>query len=173
MLLGVSAPVPVVSDTKMSFGNSYKPVFNWANICFANLVRAFGRTATKLCSVPKSFAQHFLGIAQFGEPCLWLAESKESSPVDERENKKKEKKQTDDVVGGVALSLGPRMIQQLLELHCEGWLKYTDLTLAYILDHAVFCLKFGPKFAPHYNHGLWEEGESVQCLKQICILHTQ
>ena len=173
MLLGVSAPVPVVSDTKMSFGNSYKPVFNWANICFANLVRAFGRTATKLCSGPKSFAQHFLGIAKFGETLPLIGwEQRELSCGRERKEEE-EKKQTDDVVGGVALSLGPRMIQQLLELHCEGWLKYTDLTLAYILDHAVFCRKFGPKFAPHYNHGLWEEGESVQCLKQICVLHTQ
>ena len=27
----------------------------------------------------------------------------------------------------------------IAELHCEGWLKYTDLTLAYIFNHAVCC----------------------------------
>ena len=27
----------------------------------------------------------------------------------------------------------------VVKLPCEGWLKYTDLTLAYILDHAVCC----------------------------------
>ena len=37
---------------------------------------------------PKSFAQHVLGIiTQFGEPCLWLTESTESSPVGEVEIK--------------------------------------------------------------------------------------
>ena len=37
---------------------------------------------------PKSFAQHVLGIfAQFGEPYLWLIESKESAHVDEEEIK--------------------------------------------------------------------------------------
>ena len=37
---------------------------------------------------PKSFAQHVLGIfAQFDETCFSLAESTESSPVDEEEVK--------------------------------------------------------------------------------------
>ena len=37
---------------------------------------------------PKSFIQHVLGIfTQFSKPCLWLVESKESSPVDEEEIK--------------------------------------------------------------------------------------
>ena len=43
------------------------------------------------------------------------------------------------LVGGAALSLGPRMIQYLVEVSWEGWLKYTDLTLAYTLYHAVSC----------------------------------
>ena len=94
-----------------------KHVLNWANICFTNLVwwvqQAWRRCGVRsLCLVmqtftswtcfgqfdklppsyvrcPKSFAQHALGIfAQFGEPCLRLVESKESSPVDEAERTK-------------------------------------------------------------------------------------
>ena len=37
---------------------------------------------------PKSIAQHVQGIfAQFGEPCLWLNESKERPPVDQEDIK--------------------------------------------------------------------------------------
>ena len=43
------------------------------------------------------------------------------------------------LVGGATLSQGHRMRQKIVELSCEGWLKYTDLTLAYIFDHAVCC----------------------------------
>ena len=41
----------------------------------------------------------------------------------------------------------------VVELPCEGWWKYIDLTLAYILDHAVCCVcqKFGPKLSSHYK----------------------
>ena len=40
------------------------------------------------CEGSKIFAQHVLGIfAEFDEPCLWLVESKESSPVDAEEIK--------------------------------------------------------------------------------------
>ena len=57
---------------------------------------------------PKSFAQHVLGIfAQFGEPCLWSVESKESSPVDEEEIK------MDD---GVDISLASEGIDVFVDL---------------------------------------------------------
>ena len=59
-------------------------VFNWANFCFADLVEP----RKGYIRGPKSFAQHVLGIfAQFGESCLLLVESKESSPVGEEEIK--------------------------------------------------------------------------------------
>ena len=60
---------------------------------------------------PKSFAQHALGIfAQFGEPCLRLSESKESSPVDEEKiNKNKNNDSVD-------LSLASEGIDQFVEL---------------------------------------------------------
>ena len=89
----------------------------------------------------KSFTQHVLGIfTQFGKPCLWLVESKENCPVDEEDIKIKMDGGVDtsltserivlfvDFVGVAALSLGYRMIQQLVELPCEGWLKYIDDT---------------------------------------------
>ena len=38
----------------------------------------------------------------------------------------------------------------VVELPWVGWLKYTDMTLAYILDQAS-CRKFGPKLVFHYN----------------------
>ena len=63
-------------------------VLNWANVCFGNLVRGIRKTATSYVRGPKSSAQHVVGIlAQFGEPCLWSVENKESSPVNEEEIK--------------------------------------------------------------------------------------
>ena len=60
---------------------------------------------------PKSFAQHALGIfAQFGEPCLRLAESKENSSVDE------EKGQEIKMNDSVDLSLASERIDQFVEL---------------------------------------------------------
>ena len=59
---------------------------------------------------PKSFAQHVLGIfAHFGEPCLWLVESKDSSLVDEEEIKIK----MDD---GVDTSLASEGIDLVVDL---------------------------------------------------------
>ena len=54
------------------------------------------------------------------------------------------------LVGGATLSRRPRMRYKLVELPCEGWWKYIDLTLAYIFDHAV-CCNFGPKLASRYK----------------------
>jgi len=65
-------------------------VLNWANFCFVNLVQGIRRTAMKLCLGSRSFAQHVQGIfAQISKPCRWLADSKESSSMDEEERKGK------------------------------------------------------------------------------------
>ena len=59
-----------------------KPVLGWANVCFASLGWGIRRTATKLYSGSRK-----LSSTCSGEHCLWLVESKESSPVDEEEIK--------------------------------------------------------------------------------------
>ena len=66
----------------------------------------------------KSFARHVLGIfAQFGEPCLCLVESKESSLVDEEEIKIK----MDDSVDTSLASEGIDLVVDLWEAQpCLG-----------------------------------------------------
>ena len=110
---------------KWPFLVSLKPVLDWANFCFANVMNfgVFDKLRWSYVRGPKSFAQHVLGIfSQFGEPCFWLVESKESSPVDEEEIKNKDGWRCQYftrfggnwpicwLVGGAASSLGPRMI---------------------------------------------------------------
>ena len=62
------------------------------------------------------------------------------------------------LVGGAALSWRPRMIVvSWIELPCEGWRKYIDLTwLDFSLHFRTCCLlrvcrKFGPKLASYYK----------------------
>ena len=114
--------------------------------------------------VPKSFTQHVLGIfALFNKPCLWLAESGElSCGWGRRKNgwryrevfhvlwrefvylltcgkcRRVSGTQNDIVVSWITLC-------GMIKVY---WLD--DLTLAYILDHAV-CCKFRPKLASHYK----------------------
>ena len=66
----------------------FSPSLSKAQFCFANLVEVFDELRRSYVQGPKSFNQHALGMfPQFGEPCFRLAESKESSPVDEEEIK--------------------------------------------------------------------------------------
>ena len=115
-----------------------KPVLNWANVSSRTKLEVFGEAiwfligptflhepswkySSKLYSGPKSFAQHVLGtFALLADHCLWLAESRALLWM-----KKKQIKMDDRVarfytrfggnlficwlVGGAALSLGPRM----------------------------------------------------------------
>ena len=65
-------------------------ILNWAYFCFTNLVQGIRQTQLQQSYIrgPKSFAQHVLGIfTQLSKSCLWLVESKESSPVDVEEIK--------------------------------------------------------------------------------------
>ena len=133
---------------------------------FANLV---GSIRLSYIRGPKSFAQHVLGtFALFDDHCLWLAESRALLWM-----KKKIKIKMNDgvarfftrfggnlficwLVGGAALSRRRRLFL-LVEVPCEGWWKYIDLTW---LDFSLHfrsccplrvCCKFGPKLASHYK----------------------
>ena len=78
-----------------------KHVLNWANFCFTNLVGSICWTVMKLCSGSKKLYSSCSGnFTQFGEHCLWLVESKVSSPVDEEEGKMK---MDDRVITSLAL----------------------------------------------------------------------
>ena len=100
-------------------------------------------------------AQHVLGIfTQFSEHCLWLDESEESSPVDEEEITIK----IDDHVDTSLASEGTDLLTcgrcnpvsrtqndtviSWITLRGNDYsiLTWFDLTLAYILDHAVSCV---------------------------------
>ena len=78
------------------------------------------------------------------------------------------------LVGGAVLSRGPRMRCYLVELPCEGWLKYTDLTLACIFDHAVCCASAVRAEACISLQASWERGKVRRTVRTMfCELKVQ
>ena len=124
------------------------------NLCFANLVQVFfsSNCDEDIFGVQKpSLDQHVLGIfALFDEPCLWLAESGELSCGRGRKKWMTVSLGTSLASEGICLFVDLWEAQPcdwdpdwyyswitLWEMIKVYWLD--DLTLAYILDHAVCC----------------------------------
>ena len=125
-------------------------VLNWVNFCFKNLVWGIHRTVTKLYSGSKKLHSTVLGIfTQFGESCLWLVESKDSSPVDEEEIKVK----MDD---GVNTSLASEGTDHYLwELSLGPWNKW-------IIVRRTVRIMFGERAVRPIKNGLLGEAQSCR-----------
>ena len=166
---------------------SVKPFLNWRNLCFANLVRGVRRTGKKFgkvssfligrtftsrtffgqfderrwsyARVPKRFA---LGIfTQFGEPCLWLAESKESSPVGEEEIKIKMDEGVDTSLTSegtdLVLICGRRsLVSGTQNGVVVSWITLWWMVKVYWLEMTWGCTSGGVYVHCIYRHARWE-----------------